>query len=144
MGKVILFPSDEVLFQSKKKILTIEECQKITVLKMVKEIFESLVNDYDIEVKVPLRDVSIILDSFYEYYKEKEITGYFVETMIGHFEDIGIDANEEDAVLDHDFLLRELRLYELLDSRIEVNPEETKVFVKKLQEDFRKGDYDEG
>ena len=140
MSNIISFPSDRVLLNAKKKVLSIEECQKITVLKTVKEIFDSLVEDYYVEVTVPLQDVSLIIDSFYDYYKEKEITGYFVESMIGHFEDIGIDATEEDAVVDHDFLLRELRLYELLDSRVEVNPEETKVLIKRIKDDLGKGD----
>ncbi len=140
MGNVISFPFDRVLLNPKKKVLTIEECQKITVLKMVKEIFDSLVEDYDIEVTVPLQDICVITDIFYDYYKEKEITGYFVESMIGHFEDIGIDATEEDAIVDHDFLLRELRLYELLDSRVEVNPEETKVLIKRIKDDLGKSD----
>ncbi len=140
MGNVVSFPSDRVLLYPKKKVLTIEECQKITVLKMVKEIFDSLVEDYDVEVTVPLQDVCVITNTFYDYYKEKDITGYFVESMIGHFEDIGIDATEEDAIVDHDFLLRELCLYELLDSRVEVNPEETKVLIKRIKDELGKGD----
>ena len=59
--------------------------------------------------------------------------------MKNHFNDMSIDAYEHGAIVDLDFVLGELALYELLESRAEVDPRETKKIVKKIRKELIKG-----
>lgn len=59
--------------------------------------------------------------------------------MKNHFNDMSIDAYEHGSVVDLDFVLGELALYELLESRAEVDPRETKKMVKQIRKTLIKG-----
>ena len=50
-----------------------------------------------------------------------------------------IVAYENGCVVDLDFVLGELAFYELIDSRVEVDPRETKKMVKKIRKELTKG-----
>lgn len=56
--------------------------------------------------------------------------------MKGHFRDMCIDATSFGCVVDVDFVLGELGLYELCDSRVEVDPRDTKKIIKKIRKEF--------
>ena len=59
--------------------------------------------------------------------------------MNNHFNDMCIVAYENGCVVDLDFVLGELAFYELIDSRVEVDPRETKKMVKKIRKELTKG-----
>ena len=59
--------------------------------------------------------------------------------MINHFNDIAIHVSRSFEPLDIDLLLGELKLFELCDSRVEVNPRDTKKMVKRIKKDLKKG-----
>ena len=56
--------------------------------------------------------------------------------MKGHFRDMCIDAYDYDYIVDIDFVLGELSLYELIDSRVEVCPLDTKRIIKEIKKDL--------
>ncbi len=56
--------------------------------------------------------------------------------MIGHFRDMCIDAYDYDSVVTLAFVLGELGLYELCDSRVEVDPRDTKKVIRKIIKDL--------
>lgn len=59
--------------------------------------------------------------------------------MIGHFEDIAESAIEEHNEINLDYILKGIELFELLDSRIEINPIETRNVLKKIKKTIEKG-----
>ena len=56
--------------------------------------------------------------------------------MKNHFRDMCIDAYDYDAVVNVEFVLGELYLYELTDSRVEVDPRDTKKIIKKISKEL--------
>ena len=108
------------------KIISIEDCHKEIVYREILNLLEIARDDYELEVILSL--------------SEENIPFAFTETMIGHFRDIIWDAIEFDSKIDLSFVLGELGLYELLDSRMEVDPRETKKILKKIRNKFEKGE----
>ena len=124
-------------FKSKKikkygKIISLDDHKKELVFNNVKEILDELIDDGG-EVTLTDDQLRVILDEFYEYYKKKGIMYCFEEAMLDHFNDICDDAYDEDANMDLEYTLGELALYELVDSRVEVNPKETKRIIKTIR-----------
>jgi len=98
-------------------------------LKIIVETLNSLKEDYFIPVSISKCELHIILSEFYNYYEKKEIQYRFLEMMTGHFEDIAISAIDSNSVVDSNYILNQLQLFELLDSPMEVNPLETKKLI---------------
>lgn len=124
-------------FKSKKikeydNVISLDDHKKELVFNNVKEILDELIDDGG-EVTLTDDQLRVILDEFYKYYKKKEILYCFEDAMVDHFGDIADDAYDEDANMDLEYTLGELALYELVDSRVEVNPKETKKIIKTIR-----------
>ena len=98
----------------------------------VRDILESLEEDYDIVVNVSDLEVKLLLKELYQYYAKKQIAYHFFEIMVGHFEDMAICAVEEDAEVNLYYILNKIQLFELLDSPVEVVPNETRLVVQRV------------
>ncbi len=112
--------------------------QKNKVLEEVEDILDSLEDDYDVYVDVSITDIQRLVDTFYDYYVKKRIVYDFVDNMIRHFHDIAIEILEsmgEEFVFDWDYLLKRFQFYELLESCIEVDPNDTKKMIYALGKD---------
>lgn len=107
--------------------------------KEVYDIIFSLEEDYGLKVSVNPLELMVILSMFYDYYESKGILYDFKEYMIGHFEDIAINAIENGDDITTEYILNGMKLFELLDSRIEVNPKETTKVIQKIREKIKKG-----
>lgn len=107
--------------------------------KEVYDIIFSLEEDHDLKVSVNPLELMVILSMFYDYYESKGILYDFKEYMIGHFEDIAITAIENGDDITTEYILNGMKLFELLDSRIEVNPKETTKVIQKIREKIKKG-----
>ena len=141
MGKVILFDTnrDPFIDESFDEVISIEKIHTYKVKEEVIEIIESLREEYGLECTITNSQIDLILRSFYRYYEEKEIVHSFDDVMIGHFNDMAIDAIENRCSFDYDFVLSELQLYELLDSQVEVDPRDTKKIIKKIRNEINSG-----
>lgn len=116
-----------------KKVEDFGYFYKKVVFNKFNEIMDSLRDEYYLNVNVSVFEISLILDEFYKYYESKGIAFDYKDTMISHFEDMANDAIAGEYDFNTRFVLEELKLYELLDSRVEVNPLETKKMVNKLK-----------
>lgn len=141
MKEIYFFENKKRPFIHKKnnKVLKISDYHKNLVKKEVIDIITSLEEDYNIICTISDSQLDYILDCFYQYYVEKEITYSYVENMLHHFRDMEIDVIESKRIFDVNFVLQELRLYELLESRVEVNPQDTKKMVQRLTGIFQTG-----
>ena len=113
-------------------IISLDEHRRKLIYGKVKEILNELEDDGG-EVNLSDLELKTVLFEFYEYYRKKGILFCFEEAMVDHFGDIADDAYDEESVLDLEYLLGELALYELVDSRVEVNPKETKQLIKGIR-----------
>lgn len=113
-------------------IISLDEHRRKLIYGKVKEILNELEDDGG-EVSLSDLELKTVLFEFYEYYRKKGILFCFEEAMVDHFGDIADDAYDEECVLDLEYLLGELALYELVDSRVEVNPKETKQLIKGIR-----------
>ena len=114
------------------KVIFMGDHLKKNVYDGIKEIIEELKDDGG-EVSLNDIELKIIIDEFYNYYKSKDILFCFQEAMIEHFNDIADDAYDEVANFNFEYVLGELAFYELIDSRVEVNPKETKKLIKNIR-----------
>ena len=97
--------------------------------------FNELV-EFEVDVVVTHEEIDLIIDRFYDYYRKKKITNCFAEYMMEHFRCMSDDAYEFKSKVDLNFVLGELYLYELCDSRVEVNPRDTKKIIKKIKHEL--------
>ncbi len=105
----------------------------------IHDIFLSLVEDgYDVDVNE--REVKIILSELYDYYDKKNILYLFYDTMIGHFEDMSIIAEEYDIDINLNFVLKELQVLELLNSPLAVIPREERMILNGLSKTLERGE----
>ena len=113
-------------------IISLDEHRREIVYNKILEIIDELVEDGG---KVSLNEIQLktILNEFYDYYRKKGILFCYEEAMVDHFGDIADDAYDEDANMDLEYTLGELALYELVDSRVEVNPKDTKAIIKSIR-----------
>ena len=123
------------------KIISLEDKYKNGVMRHFSSICKELEKE-GINVDVKEEQFKVIIDDFYNYYQRKSILFSFVETMNAHLEDMMIDAVDEGCNFNVEFVLEELKLYELLDSLLAVNPSDTKRIIKKLYK--KVGDIDDG
>ena len=113
------------------KIISLEERLKKSVVEEFLNIVQEL-KEEGVNVTITSSEFQVILDEFYDYYKRKSILYSFVETMKAHLGDMMIDCSNENCSFDVEFVLEELKLYELLDSLLAVDPKDTKRIVDKL------------
>ena len=114
-------------------VISLDDHKRKVIYGKIKEILDELEDD-GVEVSLSDDELKTVLFEFYEYYRKKGILFCFEEAMMDHFSDIADDAYDEESVLDLEYLLGELALYELVDSRVEVNPKETKQLIKGIRE----------
>ena len=90
-------------------VVFLDDHKKEAIYDEIKGIIAELKDDGG-DVALKDNELRIILDEFYNYYKEKKILICFEEAMIDHFTDIADDAYDESATLDFEYVLGELVL----------------------------------
>ncbi len=114
------------------KILRLSDKIKDKLREEVFEIFDILQEDYGLDVLITEEMINVIIDEFYNYYEKKEIIYVFYDSFINHFNDLSIVAVENDLVVDLEFVLSQLKLFELCDSMMVVDPRDTDKIIKKI------------
>ncbi|MBQ8535192.1 MAG: hypothetical protein IJ463_05865 [Bacilli bacterium] len=120
------------------KIIKLSDKFKASLKVEVIEIFDILREDYDLDVLITEEMISVIIDEFYAYYEKKEIVYAFYDSFINHFNDLATVAIENDSVVDLDFVLSQLKLFELCDSMMVVDPRDTSKIVQKIYKKYDK------
>ena len=120
------------------KIIKLSDKFKASLKVEVIEIFDILREDYDLDVLITEEMISFIIDEFYAYYEKKEIVYAFYDSFINHFNDLASVAIENDSVVDLDFVLSQLKLFELCDSMMVVDPRDTSKIVQKIYKKYDK------
>ena len=120
------------------KIIKLSDKFKASLKAEVIEIFDILREDYDLDVLITDEMISVIIDEFYAYYDKKEIVYAFYDSFINHFNDLASVAIENDSVVDLDFVLSQLKLFELCDSMMVVDPRDTSKIVQKIYKKYDK------
>ena len=120
------------------KIIKLSDKFKASLKVEVIEIFDILREDYDLDVLITDEMISVIIDEFYAYYEKKEIVYAFYDSFINHFNDLASVAIENDSVVDLDFVLSQLKLFELCDSMMVVDPRDTDKIVQKIYKKYDK------
>jgi hypothetical protein len=118
------------------KVLKLSDKIKEKLRFEVLEIFDILKEDYELEVLITEEMINVIIDEFYLYYEKKEIIYAFYDSFINHFNDLATVAVENDAVVDLEFVLNQLKLFELCDSMMVVDPRDTDKIVKKIYKKY--------
>ena len=120
------------------KIIKLSDKFKASLKVEVIEIFDILREDYDLDVLITEEMISVIIDEFYAYYEKKEIVYAFYDSFINHFNALASVAIENDSVVDLDFVLSQLKLFELCDSMMVVDPRDTSKIVQKIYKKYDK------
>lgn len=118
------------------KVIKLSDKIKEKLRAEVVEIFDILKEDYDLDVSITEEMIRVIIDEFYTYYEKKEIIFAFYDSFINHFNDLATVAVENDSVVDLDFVLSQLKLFELCDSCMEVDPRDTDKIVQKIYKKY--------
>ena len=118
------------------KVIKLSDKIKEKLRAEVVEIFDILKEDYDLDVSITEEMIRVIIDEFYLYYEKKEIIFAFYDSFINHFNDLATVAVENDSVVDLDFVLSQLKLFELCDSCMEVDPRDTDKIVQKIYKKY--------
>ena len=118
------------------KVIKLSDKIKEKLRVEVVEIFDILKEDYDLDVFITEEMIRVIIDEFYTYYEKKEIIFAFYDSFINHFNDLATVAVENDSVVDLDFVLSQLKLFELCDSCMEVDPRDTDKIVQKIYKKY--------
>ena len=118
------------------KVIKLSDKIKEKLRLEVVEIFDILKEDYELEVSITEEMIRVIIDEFYAYYEKKEIIFSFYDSFINHFNDLATVAVENDSVVDLDFVLSQLKLFELCDSCMEVDPRDTDKIVQKIYKKY--------
>ena len=116
-----------------KKVETIKEHIIEKTMEEVLIMIETLKEDYYLPIHISKVEIRLILNEFYSYYEKKNIQYHFFDMMKGHFEDISIMAIEEAQTIRSDYVLEKLKLLELIDSPMEVDPRETKNLINHIE-----------
>ena len=116
-----------------KKVLSLREYRVGQVMAIAEKVMDQLDEFDETPVWVTMKEINVIIEEFYRYYQKRHIEHAFIECIGGHFYDMGIDAMKYDHPFDLEFVLGELRLYELLDSPLAVHPRDTKRIIKGIQ-----------
>lgn len=118
------------------KVIKLSDKIKEKLRLEVVEIFDILKEDYELDVSITEEMIKVIIDEFYTYYERKEIVFAFYDSFINHFNDLATVAVENDSVVDLDFVLSQLKLFELCDSMMEVDPRDTDKIVQKIYKKY--------
>lgn len=118
------------------KVIKLSDKIKEKLRVEVVEIFDILKEDYELDVSITEDMIKVIIDEFYAYYERKEIIFAFYDSFINHFNDLATIAVENDSVVDLDFVLSQLKLFELCDSMMEVDPRDTDKIVQKIYKKY--------
>ena len=118
------------------KVIKLSDKIKEKLRVEIVEIFDILKEDYDLDVSVTEEMIRVIIDEFYTYYEKKEIIFAFYDSFINHFNDLATVAVENDSIVDLDFVLSQLKLFELCDSCMEVDPRDTDKIVQKIYKKY--------
>lgn len=118
------------------KVIKLSDKIKEKLRAEVVEIFDILKEDYELDVSITEDMIKVIIDEFYAYYERKEIIFAFYDSFINHFNDLATIAVENDSVVDLDFVLSQLKLFELCDSMMEVDPRDTDKIVQKIYKKY--------
>ena len=95
-------------------------------------ILDILKEDYELDVLITVDMINTIIDEFYNYYEKKEIVFAFYDSLINHFNDLATVAVENSVTVDLTFVLNQLKLFELCDSMMIVDPRDTEKIIKKI------------
>ena len=117
-------------------IVYLEDYYKSILFERIQAMVDTLIEDYSVSVIITSDEIDLIISSFYSYYESKNIIFSYLETMTNHFSDICFDVIEEEKSLTLDFVLKKLKLYELMESQVEVNPLETSQLIKKIRKEL--------
>ena len=118
------------------KVLKLSDKIKEKLRFEVLEIFDILKEDYELEVLITEEMINVIIDEFYLYYEKKEIIYAFYDSFINHFNDLATVAVENNCVVDLEFVLNQLKLFELCDSMMVVDPRDTDKIIKKIYKKY--------
>ena len=80
--------------------------------------------------------INVIIDEFYIYYESKNLIYAFYDSLINHFRDLATVAVENDSFVDLSFVLNQLKLFELFDSCMEIDPRDTDKIIKKIYKKY--------
>ena len=120
------------------KILKLSDKFKNRLRVEVLEIFDILKEDYELDVLITVDMINTIIDEFYNYYEKKEIVFAFYDSLINHFNDLATVAVENSVTVDLTFVLNQLKLFELCDSMMIVDPRDTDKIIKKIYKKYDK------
>ena len=101
-------------------------------------ILDILKEDYELDVLITVDMINTIIDEFYNYYEKKEIIFVFYDSLINHFNDLATVAVENSVTVDLTFVLNQLKLFELCDSMMIVDPRDTDKIIKKIYKKYDK------
>ena len=120
------------------KVIKLSDKIKEKLRLEVVEIFDILKEDYELEVSITEEMIKVIIDEFYTYYERKEIVFAFYDSLINHFNDLATVAVENSVTVDLTFVLNQLKLFELCDSMMIVDPRDTDKIIKKIYKKYDK------
>ena len=118
------------------KVIKLSDKIKDKLRVEVIEIFDILKEDYELIVTVTEEMINVIIDKFYTYYESKNLIYAYYDSLINHFRDLAIVAVENDSLVDLSFVLNQLKLFELCDSCMEIDPRDTDKIIKKIYKKY--------
>ena len=118
------------------KVIKLSDKIKDKLRYEVIEIFDILKEDYELSVTVTQEMINVIIDEFYIYYESKNLIYAFYDSLINHFRDLATVAVENDSFVDLSFVLNQLKLFELCDSCMEIDPRDTDKIIKKIYKKY--------
>ena len=120
------------------KILKLSDKIKEKLRNEILLILDILKEDYELDVLITVDMINTIIDEFYNYYEKKEIVFAFYDSLINHFNDLATVAVENSVIVDLTFVLNQLKLFELCDSMMIVDPRDTDKIIKKIYKKYDK------
>ena len=120
------------------KILKLSDKIKEKLRNEILLILDILKEDYELDVLITVDMINTIIDEFYNYYEKKEIIFAFYDSLINHFNDLATVAVENSVTVDLIFVLNQLKLFELCDSMMIVDPRDTDKIIKKIYKKYDK------
>ena len=120
------------------KVLKLSDKIKEKLRNEILLILDILKEDYELDVLITVDMINTIIDEFYNYYEKKEIVFAFYDSLINHFNDLATVAVENSVTVDLTFVLNQLKLFELCDSMMIVDPRDTDKIIKKIYKKYDK------
>ena len=120
------------------KVIKLSDKIKEKLRNEILLILDILKEDYELDVLITVDMINTIIDEFYNYYEKKEIVFAFYDSLINHFNDLATVAVENSVTVDLTFVLNQLKLFELCDSMMIVDPRDTDKIIKKIYKKYDK------